>query len=545
MARGRSLWAEILRAQEQRRREEARAQRQWLTAARRSEQAMQKIQGEARRRAAADVRAQERLLHEAGLAEAERLTGEVEQRAQSLRTLLTGSLSSTPQLSFAAMRRQVRVRPFQPGSLATPIPPPQWERFAPAGPPTGLAARFGGKARYEQQLAAARQAYGEAATEHQRAETARQQRLNAAQAEYTRRVNEVRRQVDEDNAAVDALEAAFRTGDPDAVEDYFSQLLSQSAYPQGFPDQRRVAYRPEPRELWVEAELPDRTIVPAERGFRYVKTRKAIDTLPRAERETKQLYASLVAQAALRALRECFAATDARDLTDVVVFNGHVSTRDPATGKQIHPCLVSVSANRDTFQELELAHLDPVACLKHLNALVSPHPYDLVPVPPVVEFDLARYKFTDEFDAAAELDGRFDLLEMDPFKFEHLIRQLFEKIGMKSWVTQASRDDGVDGVAVHEDPILGGVCVIQAKRYKRVVEADAVRALWGAMEDKHATKGILVTTSWFGSSSRQFGARHQERLRLIEGAELKHLLAEHLGLDIRIGLNRPPPRRRS
>src|SRR5262249_24101822 len=136
-----------------------------------------------------------------------------------------------------------------------------------------------------------------------------------------------------------------------------------------------------------------------------------------------------------------------------------------------------------------------------------------------------------------------DLLEMDPFKFEHLIRQLFEAIGMKSWVTQGSRDDGVDAVAVHEDPLLGGVCVIQAKRYKGVAGTESVRALWGAMEDKHATKGILVTTSWFGSQGRQSAAKHQERLRLIEGPELKHLLAEHLHLDVRIGLTMP--RRRS
>jgi restriction system protein len=207
----------------------------------------------------------------------------------------------------------------------------------------------------------------------------------------------------------------------------------------------------------VEAELPDRTVVPDERGFKYVRTRKEIDTQGRPEREVKQLYASVVAQTALRMLRECLTA-DGRELIDVVVFNGHVTTRDPATGQQVRPCLVSVSATRETFDGLELAHLDPVSCLKHLNALVSPHPYDLVAAPPVVDFDLAKFKFIDEFDAAAELDSRFDLLEMDPFKFEQLIRQLFEKIGMKSWVTQASRDDGIDGVAVHEDPIPGGVC---------------------------------------------------------------------------------------
>jgi restriction system protein len=36
---------------------------------------------------------------------------------------------------------------------------------------------------------------------------------------------------------------------------------------------------------------------------------------------------------------------------------------------------------------------------------------------------------------------------------------------MQSWVTQASRDDGVDAVATNPDAVLGGLCVIQAKRY--------------------------------------------------------------------------------
>ena len=50
-------------------------------------------------------------------------------------------------------------------------------------------------------------------------------------------------------------------------------------------------------------------------------------------------------------------------------------------------------------------------------------------------------------DVVAGLDSRPDLLALKPVEFEHIIRQLFETIGMKSWVTQASRDEGVDGVA--------------------------------------------------------------------------------------------------
>src|SRR5262249_10122553 len=153
---------------------------------------------------------------------------------------------------------------------------------------------------------------------------------------------------------------------------------------------------------------------------------------------------------------------------------------------------------------------DPLVCLRHLNALVSPHPYELEPVRPVVDFDtlLARYKLVDGMDAIASLDGRQDLLALTPTEFEHFCRQLFEAIGMKSWVTQASRDDGVDAVVINEDPVLGGLCIVQAKRYRSAVGVDAVRELAGVMDDKRATKGILVTTSWVTRDGHAFAGRN-------------------------------------
>jgi restriction system protein len=143
-------------------------------------------------------------------------------------------------------------------------------------------------------------------------------------------------------------------------------------------------------------------------------------------------------------------------------------------------------------------------------------------------------------DVVAGLDSRPDRLALKPVEFEHLVRRLFEAIGMKSWVTQASRDEGVDAVAVNEDPLVGGVCAIQAKRYRNVVGVEAVQALAGVMNDKAATKGILVTTSWFGKASRDFVARNG-RMELIDGRNLKAMLLEHLGLDVLIGLPKPPP----
>ncbi|WP_435126497.1 restriction endonuclease, partial [Micromonospora tulbaghiae] len=159
---------------------------------------------------------------------------------------------------------------------------------------------------------------------------------------------------------------------------------------------------------------------------------------------------------------------------------------------------------------------------------------------PVVSFDLSKYKFVDEMDVVAGLDSRTDLLTLSPGEFEHLIRRLFESIGMKSWVTQASKDEGVDGVAVNEDPIVGGLCIIQAKRYSKIVGLEAVHALAGVMDHKRAAKGVLVTTSWVGKASRDFAATNG-RIEIIEGRNLKYMLKEHLGLDVLIGLQKLPP----
>ncbi|TCJ33305.1 restriction endonuclease [Parafrankia sp. BMG5.11] len=337
------------------------------------------------------------------------------------------------------------------------------------------------------------------------------------------------------------MAAAFGAGDPEVVVAYMADVLQSSVYPDGFPHRYRLLYRPDSQDLVIDYELPTTDVIPEQRSFRYVKKTDETTAAARPVRERRDLYRSVVAQIALRTMREVFDG-EGVDVVDTVVFNGHVSTVDRATGQEIRPCLVSVSATREEFTGLVLAQVDPTECLRRLNALVSPHPYDLEPVRPVVDFDLSSYRFIDGMDALADLDGRPNLLDMTPTEFEHLVRQLFEAMGMDSWVTQGSRDDGIDAVATNVDPIVGGLCVIQAKRYRHVVGVEAVRALAGVMEDKRATKGIMVTTSWYGKSSWDFVARHG-RIELIDSPRLKFLLLEHLDLDVLIPLDRKVPSR--
>jgi restriction system protein len=338
-----------------------------------------------------------------------------------------------------------------------------------------------------------------------------------------------------------ALEQAFLINGPVALAAQVEKALAGSPYPAGFPRKAKVVFAPESRELLVEYDLPRQDVVPDAADYKVVRGRDELQLVSRKDAEIKKLYADVIAQAVLRTLSEVFEVTPAA-LVAGAVLNAYVASVNRATGQPCHPLLISVNATRDLFAELNLdaPELDPVLCLRKLNAIVSPHPYDLEPVRPVVQFDLSKYKFVEEMDVVAGLDSRPDLLDLRPVEFEHLIRRLFEAIGMKAWVTQAPRDDGVDAVATNEDPLVGGLCVIQAKRYSKIVGLEAVHALAGVMVDKAATKGILVTTSWFGKASYDFAAR-TGRMELITGRELKSLLLEHLGLDVLIGLPKLPP----
>ena len=73
------------------------------------------------------------------------------------------------------------------------------------------------------------------------------------------------------NAYVTSRQSAFAAGDAEAVQWFVDCVLRASKYPDGFPREYQVAYRPEHREVAVDFELPPRRVVPEARAYRYVK----------------------------------------------------------------------------------------------------------------------------------------------------------------------------------------------------------------------------------------------------------------------------------
>jgi restriction system protein len=505
------------------------------------QQAAQLRAAEAARKAAdRHMREQERLRQQqhidAQLRSAEQRTTEVERQAETLDRVLIAALASPP-LTFERLKMTTVVPAFDPGPLGMASAAPRWEKYAP-DEPRGLGRLFGGAERYAARVGTAREQFERAVADHRQREARRQQQLADARARHGHQVAEAAASDAAHNADIDARALAYSQGEPEAVEWFVGHILDRSIYPPGFARQHQVAYRPENRDVVIEMELPELRIVPTVRAYRYVKARDAVEPIPRPENEIKQRYALLIGRVALRTLHEVFGATDG-DVVEAVVFNGCVDTIDRATGKKTRPHLLSVQAERLAFADLELAEVDPARCLKHLNALVSANPFDLEPIEPFIAFDLKRFRFVDDLDVVAGLDSRRNLLDLSPVEFEHLVRQLFVAMGAEAWATVPSKDGGVDAVATSKNLFFGGVCFIQAKRWTNLVGLESVHALTGVMADHNATTGVLVTTSWFGRASEQFAQRN--RITLINGAELKSLIKQHLNQDVLPGTN--PPRR--
>ena len=484
----------------------------------------------ARKQSAADAKAAKAALLAEAEREAEDMNDDLDDQLSSLEAVLTSGIG-THAFSFSLLKTDYEAPAFDAGGLDKGEAVPQEQDFLPTEP-HGLSGLIpGAKARYQRELQAGEHAYDEATNAHQQRETQRATQLQAAEATYNANLAENENAERAQHATIDELETQFTAGDPAAVIEYMSAALADIPLPFQCPNAPRVAFSTESRQLVLQLALPPVEVIPTERGYRFIKSRAEVSPNPMPASDRKRRYASLIAQIALLFIERTFAC-DPHEVIETIVLNGHLASIDKRTGHEINPCLVTVRTTQDRFRELDLTKVDPVECLKGLTASISRSPAELVPVRPIIDFDMADPRFVKEDDVLATLDTRPNLMELTPKEFESLITNLFETMGLETRQTQASRDGGVDCVAYDSRPIFGGKVVIQAKRYKNTVGVSAVRDLFGTMQNEGATKGILVTTSGYGKASHEFA--NGKPLELIDGSGLLFLLNEHASIDAKI-----------
>jgi restriction system protein len=130
-------------------------------------------------------------------------------------------------------------------------------------------------------------------------------------------------------------------------------------------------------------------------------------------------------------------------------------------------------------------------------------------------------------DLLARIGARPELMhELTPRQFEEFVAELYERHGFKVELTPASRDGGVDLYAVRYDAFGSYLTVVDCKRYAphRPVQVKLVRELYGAVQDKGASVGVLATTSSFTAGAKKLQERHRYRLALQDWFDLQDML---------------------
>lgn len=132
------------------------------------------------------------------------------------------------------------------------------------------------------------------------------------------------------------------------------------------------------------------------------------------------------------------------------------------------------------------------------------------------------------------------ILEMPPAFFEKLVVELLVKMGYggsfedAASVTRYSHDEGIDGV-IKEDKLGLDTIYVQAKRWdKGSIGSKEVQAFVGAIDMKHASKGVFITTSSFTDGAIKCAKTVKSKIVLIDGEQLcKYMIEYNLGVSTR------------
>lgn len=120
------------------------------------------------------------------------------------------------------------------------------------------------------------------------------------------------------------------------------------------------------------------------------------------------------------------------------------------------------------------------------------------------------------------------LREIDPYQFEKIVNDLFERMGYGGATTTVkSGDGGIDGV-INQDELGLDKIYVQAKRYaaNSNVREPEIRNFIGAMSGD-TSKGIFVTTSSFDDKARKKAHDAHHKIILIDGDKFVGLMLKY------------------
>ena len=122
------------------------------------------------------------------------------------------------------------------------------------------------------------------------------------------------------------------------------------------------------------------------------------------------------------------------------------------------------------------------------------------------------------------------LRTLDRRLFEEIVAEIFDGFGYETELTAKTRDGGRDIIAVGNRQQIATKYLIECKRPDsgNPVGVGLVRQLLGVVEDEKATKGLLVSTTYFSPDAKAFEERNEWRLQLNDFEHITAWIAQYL-----------------
>lgn len=118
------------------------------------------------------------------------------------------------------------------------------------------------------------------------------------------------------------------------------------------------------------------------------------------------------------------------------------------------------------------------------------------------------------------------MYELRPRQLEELMAELYAREGFEVELTQQTHDGGVDLYLVRHTPFGRLLTIVDTKRNRRdrTVGVGVVRQLYGVVEAKRASAGVVATTSFFSPEAHRFQQSVPFRLGLQDYFDLQTML---------------------
>lgn len=343
--------------------------------------------------------------------------------------------------------------------------------------------------------------------------------------------NKMKSEINEYNNSIKRLISNYKNKDEKTVNEYFKSGLEHKMNSYIDIDLKLnflIDYSKEDNTLVVDIDFPKEEFFPNKYNYRYVKTRNEISakTLKKTDfnKKIKNAYYNIY----LAILNDLFD-IDNEGIVESIILNGYYEGIDKRIGQEVKICIMTAKVSKEKFEKINLEFVEPRECFKFLKGKGEPNIDAIIKIDPIRFINKEDYKLIDNENILDYMSIDTNLSAMDWRDFETLIKDLFELEFASSEIeirnTQYSNDGGIDVVAFNKNPYMGGVILLQAKRYTNTVSPEPIRALRGSMEEKKAIRGIMVTTSNYGKSSYEY-AKNQN-ITLINGDELIQLLDKH------------------